>query len=97
MTPRFLMNTIVEVDAVLSTMRIPAEALAALAPNDHLDLEVQSGSALTVRLMADGATVAIASLAVEDGRLIATIVNSGSGIAGRRIDQWKHSKAKTTA
>lgn len=97
MTPRSLMNTVVEVEAVLSSMRMRADALAAFAPGDSLDLEVQAGSALTVRLMADGATVATAALAVEDGRLIATIINNGSGIAGRRIDQWKHSKAKTTA
>jgi flagellar motor switch/type III secretory pathway protein FliN len=91
------MNTVVEVEAVLSSMRMRADALAALAPGDHLDLEAQAGSTLMVRLIADGATVATATLAVEDGRLIATIINSGSGIAGRRIDQWKHSKTKTTA
>jgi flagellar motor switch/type III secretory pathway protein FliN len=97
MTPRSLINTVVEVEAVLSSMRMRADGLAALAPGDHLDLEAHAGSVLTVRLMADGATVATAALAVEDGRLIATIINSGSGIAGRRIDQWKHSKAVTTA
>ena len=84
---------------------MPAEALAALSPADRLDIEAQSGAQLLVHLVAEGRTLAVASLAQVDGRLIATIIesgvdnnlNSGPGLPGQRIDQWKHRKAKTTA
>ena len=98
MTARALLNTDVEVEAVLSSMKMPADALAALVPGDQLELDTQGAAAeMTVRLMADGETIAVASLALDGDRLIATIINNGPGNAGRRIDQWKQSKAKTTA
>jgi flagellar motor switch/type III secretory pathway protein FliN len=87
----------IQVDAVLARVRMPADAVAALSPNDRLDLEPEAGSQLLVRLMAEGKTIAVASVEVVDGRLVATIINNGPGVAGRRIDQWKHTKAKTTA
>jgi hypothetical protein len=105
MTPRFIEFTTTEVDAVLARLRIPAETLVALSPADRLEIEPPSGSPLLVQLMAAGQTIAFASLEVVDGQLIATIINNdvnndlnnGPGSGGRRIDQWKHRKAKTTA
>jgi len=105
MTRRFIDSTTTEVDAVLAQVRMPAESLAALSPGDRLDIEPHAGSQLLVQLMAAGQTIALASVEEMDGRLVATIignglsngVNNGPGMAGRRIDQWKHRKAKTTA
>ena len=80
---------------------MPAETLATLSPDDRLEIEPPSGSPLLVHLMAAGHTIAVASLEVVDGQLIATIINNdlnnGPGSGGRRIDQWKLRKAKTTA
>jgi hypothetical protein len=90
-------NTTLEVQAVLSRLRMPAETLAALAPADRLEVESEGGAGLFVQLMTEGVTIAIASLEVVDGQLIATIINTGPGLAGQRIDQWKHSKPTTTA
>ncbi len=102
MTPRrFIECTTTVVDAVLAQVRMPVESLVALSPGDRLDIEPQAGSQLLVELVAEGQTIALASVEVVDGRLVATIINSGvnngPGMAGRRIDQWKHRKAKTTA
>jgi flagellar motor switch protein FliM len=101
MSPRgFIQTTSVTVDAVLARVRMPAESIAALSPGDWLDIEAQGGAGLLVRLIAEGQTIAVASLEIVDGQLIATILNhdanNGPGAAGRRIDQWKHRKAKTT-
>jgi flagellar motor switch/type III secretory pathway protein FliN len=97
----FIQTTSVTVDAVLARIRMPAESVAALSPGDRLDIEAQGGAGLLVRLIAEGQTIAVAALEVVDGQLIATILNNdgnnGPGVAGRRIDQWKHKKAKTTA
>jgi flagellar motor switch/type III secretory pathway protein FliN len=94
-------RTPIEVDAVLARLRMPVETLAALSPNDRLDIEPQAGSQLIVHLMAEGQTIAVASVDEIDGQLVATIINNGfnigPGLGGRRIDQWKHTKAKTTA
>ena len=99
--PRFIESTAVAVDAVISRVRMQAESLAALKPGDCLDLEPQAGSELLVQLMVEGQTIAVASVEVVDGQLVATIINNdlnnGPGMTGRRIDQWKHSKAKKTA
>jgi Type III flagellar switch regulator (C-ring) FliN C-term len=97
----FIRTTSVTVDAVLARVRMPVESVAALAPGDRLDIEAQGGAGLLVRLVAEGQTIAVAALEIVDGQLIATILNNdannGPGVAGRRIDQWKHRKAKTTA
>jgi hypothetical protein len=74
-----------------------ADAVAALSPSDRLDIEPEAGSQFVISLMAEGKTIAVASVEVIDGRLVATIINNGPGLAGRRIDQWKYTKAKTTA
>jgi flagellar motor switch/type III secretory pathway protein FliN len=89
-------STAVEVQAVLARLRMPAESLAALSLGDHLTVESEDGSGLLVRLMAAGVTIAIASIEMIEGNLIATIVNHGPAVTGTRIDQWKHSKATTT-
>jgi len=93
----FTQTTTIMVDAVLAYAKMPAETLAALSPNDRLEIEPQAGSALLVELVAQGQTLAVASVEQVDGQLIATIINIGPAIGGRRIDQWKHRKAKTTA
>lgn len=94
-------RTTIEVDAVLARLRMPVETLAALSPNDRLDIEPQAGSQLLVHLMVEGQTIAVASVDEIDGQLVATIINNGLGsgpvMGGRRIDQWKHTKVKTTA
>jgi flagellar motor switch/type III secretory pathway protein FliN len=95
-SPRTIENTAVEVQAVLARLRMPAESLAALCCGDHLTVESEDGSGLRVRLIAAGVTIAVASIEVREGSLIATIVNRGPELTGRRIDQWKHSKAMTT-
>jgi hypothetical protein len=94
-------STVIEVDAVLARVRMTANSLAALSPNDRLDIEPQAGSELLVQLTVAGQTIAVASVEVIDGQLVATIIdndlNKGPGLAGRRIGQWKYRKAKTTA
>ena len=101
MRTRFVEATTAEVYGVLATLRMPAQTLAALSPDDRLEIEPPTGSQLLVHLKAAGQTIAVASLEVVDGKLIATIIdnnlNYGPGLAGQRIDQWKHRKAKTTA
>ncbi len=89
------------VDAVLARAKMPLEVVAALSPDDRLEVSPSAGAALLVQLIAEGQIIALASVDVVDGQLIATIVenhlSNGPGLAGRRIDQWKHRKAKTTA
>jgi len=97
MTSRSLLHSEVEIDAVLSSIKMPAEALAGLAAGDHIDLEAQGSTELTVRLVADSETIAVASLTLDGDRLVATILKNGPGGAGKRIDQWKNRKARTTA
>jgi len=95
-SPRTIENTAVEVHAVLARLRMPTESLAALSCGDHLSVESEDGSGLLVRLMAAGVTIAVASIEVIEGSLIATIVNRGPELSGPRIEQWKHRKATTT-
>lgn len=101
MTSGFIETTTLEVAAVLSRVRMQVETLALLGPGDRLDIEAQNGSQLLVQLMAGGQAIAVASVEQIDGRLIATIINNDlnqlPGVAGGRIDQWKHRKAKTAA
>jgi hypothetical protein len=92
-----LVNSVLELDAVLSSSTMQADALAALSPGDHLEVEPRGNSALTIRFVANGKTLATASLAVEDERLVATIISNGPAPGGARIDQWKLSNGKTTA
>ncbi|HVN26869.1 MAG TPA: FliM/FliN family flagellar motor switch protein [Candidatus Binataceae bacterium] len=87
-------NIAIEVEAVLSRLRMAAEEAAALKPGDRLEIEGEGGVGLQVQLVAAGVTVAIASLEVVDGKLVAGIINRGPGLTGR-IDQWKHNKATT--
>ena len=91
-----LESSILEVDAILSSTTMAAEAFAALSSGDHLEVEPRGNAALTIRFVAHGETVATASLGVEDQRLVATITRKGPATAGARNDQWKLSSAKTT-
>ena len=91
-----LEGSILEVVAILSSATMTADALTTLSPGDHLELEPRGNSALTVRFVANGETVATASLKVEDERLVATIISKGPASAGAGIDQWKLSNGKTT-
>jgi len=95
MTTSRIENTTVEVQAVLSRLQMAAEEVALLAPSNRLEIEAEGGAGLLVQLVAAGNTIAVASLEVVDGRLIATIINNGPLIPGGRIDQWKLSKATT--
>ena len=96
MTPsRTIESTAVEVQAVLSRLRMPTEEVAALAPADRNEIEAEAGTGLLVRLVAAGNTIAVASLEVVEGRLVATIINNGPATVAGRIDQWKHSKPTT--
>ena len=94
---RFIEAPVVKVDAVLARVRMPAESLAALSPTDRLDIVSEGGSEPRVEFVVEGEVIAVASIEVVDGQLIATITNNGPARSGRRIDQWKHRKAKTTA
>jgi flagellar motor switch/type III secretory pathway protein FliN len=94
--PNSIEATAMEVDAVLARLRMTVEDLATLSPDDRLDVEPAAGSQLRVEFAIKGKTIALASVEVVDGRLIATIINNRPGSAGRRIDQWMHRKAKTT-
>ena len=95
MTTSRIENTTVEVQAVLSRLQMAAEEVALLAPSNRLEIEAEGGAGLLVQLVAAGNTIAVASLEVVDGRLIATIINNGPLIPEGRIDQWKLSKATT--
>jgi flagellar motor switch/type III secretory pathway protein FliN len=95
-TARTIESTAVEVQAVLTRLRMPAEEVAALGPDDRLEIEAEGAAGLLVQLIAAGETIAVASVTVVDGRLIATIIHNGPGMTGGRIDQWKHSRATTT-
>jgi hypothetical protein len=96
MTPsRIIESTSVEVQAVLSRLRMPTEEVAALAPPDRIEIEAEAGAGLLVRLVAAGNIIAVASLEAVDGRLVATIINNGPATSEGRIDQWKHSKPTT--
>jgi len=84
------------VAAVISRTEMPGISLAGLQPGDCLETEPEVGHAPIVRLTVGSTTVAFASLARVDGRLIATIIESkGPDLSGRKGDQWKVRKATT--
>ena len=84
----------VMVSAVLSRIQMPALSIAALEPGDFLDTEPEIGDPPIVRLTIGATTVALASIAKLEGRLIATIINNGPGLSGRKDDTWKLRKPK---
>jgi Type III flagellar switch regulator (C-ring) FliN C-term len=79
----------VTVSAVISRVAIPALEIAALQPGDRLETEPEIGTQPMVRLTIGATTVALASIAKVEGRLIATIINHCPELFGRKDDIWK--------
>jgi hypothetical protein len=84
----------VMVSAVISRLELPGLALAQLAPGDCLETEPEIGHEPMVRLTVGRTTVALATIAKVEGRLIATIIDNRPELRGRKGDQWKLRKAK---
>jgi hypothetical protein len=82
------------VSAVLSRTEVPAHCVAALEPGDFLDTAPQIGNQPIVRLTIGATTVALASIAKVEGRLIATIISNSPDLSGRKDDIWKVRKPK---
>jgi flagellar motor switch/type III secretory pathway protein FliN len=76
------------VAAVIARTRMPARSLAALQPGDFIETEPEIGTQPIVRLTVGTTTVALASIAKVEGRLIATILDNRSELAGRKGDLW---------
>jgi flagellar motor switch/type III secretory pathway protein FliN len=79
--------------AVLSRTAMPAVALAALEPGDLLETEPEIGTPPIVRLTIGNTTVALATVAKVDGRLIATITENRPE-SGGQSDTWKLRKIR---
>ncbi len=84
----------VTVTAVISRAQLPAREIADLRPGDLLETEPQLGDDPIVRLTIGSTTVALASIAKVDGRLIATIIDKRPELPGRKGDTWKVRKLK---
>jgi len=85
----------VVVSAVISRSEMPGASIAELAPGDCLETEPQVGHEPLVRLTVGATTVAFASLAMSEGRLVATIIDyNRPELCGRKGDKWKLRKAK---
>ena len=93
---RELLDPSVTVSAAISRLEMPAVELAALEPGDILDSEPQVGHEPIVRLTIGGATIALATIAKRDGKLIATIINNRPELSGRKGDVWKVKRANPT-
>jgi len=83
------MDAEVMVSAVISRTEMPALSIAALEPGDCLETEPEIGNQPIVRLTIGATTVALASIAKVEGRLIATIINNRPYLSGRKGDTWK--------
>jgi flagellar motor switch/type III secretory pathway protein FliN len=88
----------VVVTAVLSRTRMPARVLATLRSGDVLETEPELGHQPLVRLTIGTTTLALASIAKVEGRLIATIIDNPDNrdnrenrpeLSGRKDDTWK--------
>ncbi len=78
------------VAAVISRTEIPAVTIAALEPGDVLETEPEVGNRTFVRLTIGTTTIALASIAKVDGRLIATIIsNNRPDGSGPKDATWK--------
>jgi flagellar motor switch/type III secretory pathway protein FliN len=78
------------VSAVISRTEIPAFAVAALEPGEVLETEPQVGSQTIVRLTIGTTTIALASIARVEDRLIATIIEiKRPDLSGPKDDSWK--------
>ena len=75
MTTRFAESTTTEVDGSTRDARMAAESLAALSPDDRLEVESPSAPRCWYIQVAAGQTIAVASLTIVDGTLIATIIH----------------------
>ncbi len=91
MTPvNLTLDAEVMVAAVISRTEIPAVDIAGLAPGDVLETEPEVGNPTIVRLTIGTATVALASIAKVEGRLIATIIsNQRPDESGPKDNTWK--------
>ncbi|HLX36145.1 MAG TPA: FliM/FliN family flagellar motor switch protein [Candidatus Binataceae bacterium] len=87
----------VTVSAVISRLEMSAVELAALEPGDIVETEPQVGHEPMIRLTIGAATVALATIAKRDGKLIATIINNRPELSGRKGDIWKVKRANPTA
>jgi hypothetical protein len=76
------------VSAVISRTEMPALLVASLEPGDSLETEPEIGNQPIVRLTIGSVTVALATIANREGRLIATIINCPD-LSGRKDDTWK--------
>jgi len=83
----------VTVAAVISRSQLPGASIAGLKPGDLLETEPEVGADPIVRLTIGPATVAFASIAKVDGRMIATILENRPELSGRKGDKWKVRKA----
>jgi flagellar motor switch/type III secretory pathway protein FliN len=81
--------------AVISRTAMPAVAIAALQPGDLLETEPEIGNLPIVRLTIGNTTVALATVAKVDGRLIATITENRPESA-EQSDTWKLRKTRTS-
>ena len=80
----------VMVSAVLSRAEIPALEIAGLEPGDVLETEPEVGNPTIVRLTIGTTTIALASIAKVEGRLIATIISTQRpDVSGPKDDTWK--------
>jgi hypothetical protein len=84
----------VTVGAVISRSQLPSASLADLKPGDILQTEPEVGAEPIVRLTIGTTTVAFASIAKVEGRLVATILENRPELSGRKGDKWKVRKAK---
>jgi flagellar motor switch protein FliM len=80
------------VEAVLARLNVPAGAFTSFESGDEIDVEPEIGFAPMVRLVTRGKTIATASIAQEDDRLMATILQLGPEPTGRRDDRWLYRK-----
>jgi len=83
------LNAEVIVAAVISRTEMPALSIASLEPGDRLETEPEIGNQPIVRLTIGTTTVALASIATVEGRLIATIIDNCPDFSGRKDDTWK--------
>ena len=90
-----ILDAEVIVTAVISRAQLPAREIAALEFGDTLETEPEIGDDPIVRLTIGSTTVALASIAKVEGRLIATIIDKRPDLPGRKGDTWKVRKPKT--
>jgi flagellar motor switch/type III secretory pathway protein FliN len=77
------------VAAAISRTEMPALAIAALEPGDVLETQPKVGTQPIVRLTIGSTTIALASIAEVEGRLIATIIDYSPALAAQKDDTWK--------